>query len=184
MKVTAVALLAAIAWGATPAAWADMTPEEAANVARVTTYFEQLSRGDWKTASQLYAPDAKNFGRPVGRAVLARIMEDIVRTFPDVKVRVVEIVARADQVYALCKFSGTHEGVGQLPIDGGLLVGVPPTHKHFENDVVHIFTFRNGSIINHVGVRDDLAMMTQLGLSPAPAPFDWAAFAQEANKKP
>jgi hypothetical protein len=78
--------------------------------------------------------------------------------------------------------SGTHRGTGEIPVNGGMLVGVTPTGKHFEIAAIHWFKLRAGKIMDHYAVRDDLAMMQQLGLSPEPAPFDWAGFAAEVNR--
>jgi len=43
--------------------------------------------------------------------------------------------------------SGTHLGVGRLPVNGGLLVGVAPTGKHYSVQHIHWFTLRDGLII-------------------------------------
>jgi predicted ester cyclase len=59
-------------------------------------------------------------------------------------------------------------GVGKLPVNGGLLVDVPPTHKHFEVEATQWWRVRDGKIVDHYGVRDDLGMMEQLGLLAGP----------------
>ena len=141
-----------------------------------------MNRGDWKTASQLYSTDTLNFGKPAGRDGVALILEDIYRTFPDFRLDIIDLFTKGDLVVVRCKESGTHRGVGQIPVNGGLLVGVAPTEKHFEVEVVHIYTVRNGKIVDHRGVRDDLAMMQQLGLVAEPKPFDWNKFEAEAKK--
>jgi|GEM_PF-839285 len=158
------------------------TDTAAANAALIRGQHEALNRGDWKTAAQDYSVDTRNFGRPAGRAVIARILEDIYRTFPDFRADITDLLTQGDLVVVRCKVSGTHRGVGQLPVNGGLLVGVAPTQKHFEVEQVHFYTVRDGKIFDHRGVRDDLAMMQQLGLLAEPKPFDWAKFVAEANK--
>lgn len=64
-----------------------------ANVDLIKTQIEEQNRGDWKAALDLYTADSKNFGRPVGRAVLARIFKDIWGTFPDWHVDILDIAA-------------------------------------------------------------------------------------------
>lgn len=64
-----------------------------------------------------------------------------------------------------------------------MLVGVTPTDKHFEVAAIHWFTLKAGKIVDHFALRDDLAMMQQLGLSPKALPFDWAQFAAEVNRR-
>jgi predicted ester cyclase len=185
MRITLTAALVAIA--ATPlaaagdpagtAAAADDSPKTAAaaagppdvilnNIAVVRMEHDRLNRGDWQGAAALYAEDARNHGRPVGRAGIEKVLEDIYRTFPDWRMEIVDLVAAGDTVAVRCKVSGTHEGVGRLPVNGGMLVGAAPTHRHFEVQHIHWYTVRNGRIVEHYANRDDLDMMRQLGLLP------------------
>lgn len=64
------------------------------------------------------------------------------------------------------KVTATHNGVGTLPGMGSMLVGVPATHKRFEVEHIHWYKLRNGKIVDHYSVRNDLGMMKQLGLLP------------------
>jgi predicted ester cyclase len=107
-----------------------------------------MNRGDWKTASTPFAEDAKNFGRPAGREHVALILQDIRTTFPNFRPDIVDLVAKDDWVVVPCRETGTHSGVGRLSVNGGMLVGVTPTHKHFEVDVVHWYTLRDGKIVD------------------------------------
>jgi predicted ester cyclase len=141
----------------------------ASNAAVIHAEHDRLDAGDWQGAAQLYAEDTRNHGKPVGRAGVRRVLEDIWRTFPDARLEIVDLVGLGDTVVVRCKFSATHEGVGQLPINGGLLVGVPATHEHFEVLHIHWYKLRDGKIIDHYATRDDLGMMQQLGLLPAAA---------------
>ena len=154
----------------------------AANEAVIKTQLDEMNRGDWKTALRLYTPDTRNFGRKVGKAVMAKIFADIYATFPDFQQKIVDIVAVGDSVIVREKMSGTHDGIGHIPVNGGMLVGVPPTHKHYMIDAIHWYTLKGGKIVDHYAVRDDLAMMQQLGLSPQPEAFDWGMFAAAANR--
>jgi predicted ester cyclase len=143
----------------------------ALNAAVIRAEHDKLNRGDWQAAAEEYAEDARNFGRPVGRGGVRQVLEDIHRTFPDMRLEIVDLVAIGDAVIVRCKFSGTHDGVGQLPVNGGLLVGVAPTHKHFEVQHIHWYQLRDRKIVDHYATRDDIGMMQQLGLLPAPPPF-------------
>jgi predicted ester cyclase len=79
-----------------------------------------------------------------------------------------EIVAVDENVIVRGEYSGTHLGIAQLPIDGGLLVGVPPTGKKFAVQHIHWFKLKEGLITEHRATRDDLGMMVQLGLISLP----------------
>jgi predicted ester cyclase len=46
---------------------------------------------------------------------------------------------------------------------------MPPTGRSFQQEQVHFVRFREGKGIEHRAVRDDLGMMRQLGVIPAPA---------------
>jgi predicted ester cyclase len=166
MRVTLVALLVALGGAPLTAAAADQVDVTKTNIAVVRAEHDKLNQGDWQGAAELYAEDARNHGRPVGRAGLIRVLEDIYRTFPDFRMEIVDLVADGDAVVVRCKVSGTHEGVGRLPVNGGMLVGVAPTHKHFEVQHIHWYRLRDGKIIEHYATRDDLDMMRQLGLLP------------------
>jgi predicted ester cyclase len=55
-----------------------------------------------------------------------------------------------------------------MPVNGGLLVGVEPTGRHFEVQHIHMLRIGGGKIVDHYANRDDLGMMQQLGLLPTP----------------
>ncbi len=174
MYVIVLSLFAPASYGA------DLdTPQT--NIAVIRAQIEQQNRGDWRGSLALYTDQTRNFGRPVGRAVMAKIFQDIWATFPDWHVEVRDIVAVGDSVIVREKTSGTHQGVGKIPVNGGMLVDVQPTHRRFVVDQIHWFKLRDGKIVDHYATRDDLSMLQQLGLSPVPEPFDWAMFAARAN---
>ena len=137
------------------------------NIQTVKSWNDTFNRGDIEAAAAYFSEDTRNFGRQVGREGLRRVLEDIHQTFPDWKTEIVDTVAVADSVIIRCKVSATHLGVGKLPINGGLLVGVPPTGKRFEVQHIHWFKLRDGRIADHYATRDDIGMMQQLGLLPS-----------------
>lgn len=130
----------------------------------VLKYQERINSGDANGAVQYISKDMKNFGRVVGPDGVRAVLNDVFTTFPDWRAETVEIAAVGDAVIVRQKVSGTHLGVGKIPVNGGLLVGVPPTGKRFEATHMHWYTVRDGKIVEHYGNRDDLGMMQQLGL--------------------
>ena len=137
-------------------------PSEAVEFVR-RHYEKWAARADAQALAEDYAEDARNFGHPVGRDIYQRVFEDIYRTFPDLTVTVEDMLVDGDDAVVRVEVGGTHLGVGQLPINGGKLVGVPPTGKHFEAAQIHWHKLRDGLFIDHYAVRDDLKMMSQLG---------------------
>jgi predicted ester cyclase len=138
----------------------------ARNIAVVRSQTEKLNRGDIEGALGDFAEDTRNFGKPVDRKGVRLVLEDIWRTFPDWHFEIVDILAAGDSVVVRYKVTATHNGVGTLPINGGMLVGVAPTHKRFEVQHIHWYKLRDGKIVDHYATRDDLGMMKQLGLLP------------------
>ncbi|WP_293973653.1 ester cyclase [Sphingomonas sp.] len=150
-----------------------------ANVEALRLYYDALNRGDLAQATLSFAPDTKNHGRIVGRTGLSRVLTDLRTMFPDYRHDLVEITATGDVVVSRNRVSGTHKGVGRIPVEGGKLVGVPPTGRSFVVQHIHWWRFANGLIVEHYATRDDLDMMEQLGLlalrSAQPPRSDYAS---------
>jgi predicted ester cyclase len=132
--------------------------EQERNVGVIEAYHEAFNRGDLSATVAAFSDPTTNHGRSVPRARIRLVLEDIRTRFPGAKLQIEKIVAVNDQVIVRNTYSGTHLGVGSIPVDGGLLVGVPPTGKRFAVQVIHWFTL------------DDVGMMVQLGLITPPRP--------------
>ena len=63
-----------------------------------------------------------------------------------------------------CRFKGAHHGVGRLPVNGGLMIGVPTTGRTMNVQHIHGYVMRNGLLAEHWASCDDIGMMQQLGL--------------------
>jgi predicted ester cyclase len=148
-------------------AFAQASDREMRNQEAVRQYKAHINLGDAKAAAADWVEDAQTFGRPTMRTGVQRVLEDIFVTFPDWHMEIQSIVADGDTVVVHSKVSGTHRGVGKLAVNGGMLVGVQPTGKHFEVSAVHWYKLRDGKLAEGFGVRDDLGMMQQLGLLPS-----------------
>ncbi|MDO8629722.1 MAG: ester cyclase, partial [Phycisphaerales bacterium] len=94
-------------------------------------YDEGINRQDAIAAAGLYSTDAKNHGRPVGRAGMQAVFEALFSTFPDFNYRIDEITAADDRVVCKLMMQGTHRGQPTtLPeAFSGMLNGVAPTGK-------------------------------------------------------
>jgi len=76
-------------------------------------------------------------------------------SFPDVKMRVVDLVAEGDKVVGRFLCSGTQQGEWQ---------GLPPTGRRFELIAeVYFFELFGGRIIRAWGLEDNLSRLQQLG---------------------
>ena len=91
-----------------------------------------------------------------------RTMLWLTRVFSDQRWQINKVVAEDDTVVLHCTHHARHTGE---------LMGIPATGRDVAYDYVHIVTFRDGKVVEHWGVRDDLTLMRQLGvLSERPAP--------------
>jgi predicted ester cyclase len=130
--------------------------KSAENAALIRAHHDAMNRDDWKNASTYYAEDTKDFGTPGGRQRVRMVYEDIWTTFPDFRLDIIDLVAKDDVVVVRCRESGTYLGVQKRSVNGGLLIGVPPTHKHFEVGVMHWYKIRDGKIVDHYGAWSSL----------------------------
>ena len=162
----AAAIVSAAIFGASPMTSANEPDLTAQNIAVLRDWTERANHGDIKHAIDTFALNTRNFGEPVGREGVRHVLEDIYATFPDMQSKIIEIVAVGDSVIIRYSVSGTHKGVGKLPVNSGMLVGVAPTQKHFEVQHIHWFKMKDGKIADHYATRDDIGMMQQLGLLP------------------
>jgi len=83
-------------------------------------------------------------------------------SFPDVRMRVIDLVAEGDKVAGRFLCSGTQSGEWQ---------GHPPTGRRFERVAeVYFFELRDGRITRAWGMEDNLSRMQQLGHIPRSTP--------------
>lgn len=122
---------------------ADVT---ARNEAVIRENLAKINRGDVQGAAADWADEAQNFGQAVARADVQGVLEDILATFPDYHLDIVDMVAAGDAVVVRCNVTGTHREIGT------------------RSELSHInwFTLRDGKIVQRWATRDDVAMMQQL----------------------
>jgi steroid delta-isomerase-like uncharacterized protein len=151
-----------------------MTTE--ANMELIQYFWQASERGNIDEMVALWAPDAINHGGqaaqsqrrpPAGPEGLKRVFHSLLTAFPDRKYLVEDLFAVEDRV--VCRLTvRTHQGRPEIPVEGGMLSAVPPTHKAYTVQQIHIFRVRDGKIAEHWAVRDDLGLMQQLGLVSMP----------------
>jgi predicted ester cyclase len=140
------------------------------NKVTIWQMFKAVEQKGFAAQSEFFADHVINHGISVNRVMVRAILEDILTTFPDVKMAPLNIVAERDWVAAHCMFSGTHKGVGQSHfVHEGLLAGAPPTGKSFKTRHIHMFRMEDGLIVEHWAARNDVDMARQLGLLPEAA---------------
>ena len=74
------------------------------------------------------------------------------------------------QVFVRVRMQGRHTGPFVLFRDGKPDKILPPTGREIDYEQIHVLTVRDGKVVGHEAVRDDLTMLGQLGvLPPTPA---------------
>ena len=135
------------------------------NKALVRQMVEEIfNRGNMSRADEFLAPEfVEREELPPG---IARDREGVKQltamfrsAFPDFKATIDDIVAEGDKVVIRQTWSGTHQGE---------FMGVPPTGKSISINVIDIIRIAEGQFVEHWGVMDQMAMMQQLGVIPAP----------------
>jgi len=144
---------------------------------------EVWNRGELSAIENLVADDFTNFGirRPGAEAALRHIVTVWRTAFPDLLFAIEEEIVLGDRIVHRVTARGTHlgefgDGVGPARMMGSM----PPTGRRFEVDQIHIHRVEGGRVAGHSATRNDLLMLSQLGLLPGVPPMDEAAWRQQA----
>ena len=99
-------------------------------------------------------------GTPGGPEGQRQVNERLWSAFPDLSFEVEDVLVADDRVATIGTMRGTHRGE---------FMGLPPTNKRFEARQVHRLRFNDeGNLTEHLAVRDDVAMLAQLGVKFSP----------------
>jgi predicted ester cyclase len=101
-----------------------------------------------------FAPDEHE----VGPGARRKLYEMFYQAIPDARGEVLDVVAEGDKVVLVDRFGGTHRGE---------LYGRPGTGNRIEWMAIHIYTIRDGKVLEDAYMRDERAIMQQLGLVPS-----------------
>jgi predicted ester cyclase len=91
-----------------------------------------------------------------GLETFRRAIEGVMSAVPDSTWTILRLLAEGDFVVCHNRWAGTYGGT--------IFRGVPtPKDRRFSVEHIHIYRINDGRIAEHWVVRDDLAMMQQLG---------------------
>ncbi len=94
----------------------------------------------------------------VGPGAQRKLYEMFYQAIPDARAEVLDVVAGGDKVVLVDRFGGTHRGE---------FLGRPGTGDRIEWMAIHIYTIRDGKVLEDAVMTDALAIMQQLGLAPS-----------------
>jgi len=86
-----------------------------------------------------------------------------VRAFPDARVEAKQIFSQGNNVIVEGVFTGTHDGTLKTPMGD-----VPATGRKVKGDFIQIFEVDRGLVKRNHLMFDQVQLMTQLGMAPAP----------------
>ncbi|MFJ9711973.1 ester cyclase [Streptomyces sp. NPDC101234] len=121
---------------------------------------------DFRNREAAVAPPACALPGPAGVLASAAWMRS---AFADLRFPVVGIARNDDQVWVRLRMRGRHTGPFVRYRDGALDQAVPPTGRDIDFEQIHVLGLRDGKVVSHEAVRDDITMLGQLGVFP-PAP--------------
>jgi steroid delta-isomerase-like uncharacterized protein len=98
-------------------------------------------------------------GIPPTRDGFRQFIGMFLEALPDFHYTIKDVIADADRVAVRLTAQGTQQGEFQ---------GIPPTRKRATWGEMHIGRMRDGKIVEHWGQIDNLGMLQQLGVIPAP----------------
>jgi ketosteroid isomerase-like protein len=86
--------------------------------------------------------------------------------FADLSFPVTDLAHDGDQVWIRLHMRGRHTGPFVQYREGELDQAIPPTGVEIDTEQVHILHLRDGKVVRHEAVRDDITLFGQLGLLP------------------
>ncbi|MBI1879025.1 MAG: ester cyclase [Chloroflexi bacterium] len=133
------------------------------NKAIVRRIYEVFNTGNLALAQELITADAIDHqampGQEQGLAGFKQIVTMLRTAFPDLQVTAEDMIAEGDKVVGRWTMRGTHKGE---------FMGITATGKSFTMTGIDIIRFAGDKAVEHWGNQDDLGMMQQLGVMPAP----------------
>jgi steroid delta-isomerase-like uncharacterized protein len=128
--------------------------------------YDRINAGDIEGFGALLADDFVEHEQTPGFPPTKEGALDFFRAyraaFPDLRMDAEDVLASGDKAVARVRATGTHQGE---------LMGIPPTGKHVDVQLIDIMKFDDGGLVReHWGVVDTMSMMQQLGVVPAAPP--------------
>jgi steroid delta-isomerase-like uncharacterized protein len=133
------------------------------NAATMRSAYERISAGDISGFGDLVADDFVEHeevpGLPPTKDGVLDYFRLLLTAFPDMRMDVEDLMSDGDKTVARVRATATHDGE---------FMGVPPTGKHVDMQLIDIMRFDDdGLVCEHWGVADMFSLMQQLGAIPA-----------------
>ncbi|HKP52076.1 MAG TPA: ester cyclase [Chloroflexia bacterium] len=135
------------------------------SIALIQEIYEAFNRRDMDKLDELFDPayEDHSVGTPLpipfDRQALKGLLQMYFTAFPDCKFTVSDFTLEGDKAAWRDRLTGTHQGE---------LMGIPATGRSVDVSGMSMGEIRNGKAIRHYSVFDNLGLMQQLGVIPAP----------------
>ncbi len=133
------------------------------NKAAVRRFREALNTGDLDGAIAVFAPNAvvhiSGTRDPLTLKSFKQLGGGLLRAFPDGTATIEDLIVEGDKVVSRLTYRATHTGD---------LMGIPPTGKSVAISEIIIDQFADGKVVESWRLFDQMTMMQQLGVIPAP----------------
>jgi predicted ester cyclase len=124
---------------------------------------EIFNQGKLELINELYAPEyierSPQPGMAPTREGIKQFVTSLRTAFPDLRYSIDDTIEAGDKFVHRVTASGTMRGE---------FAGMPATGKHATWTEIHIVRVANEHVVEHWGLVQELAMMVQLGVIPAP----------------
>lgn len=124
---------------------------------------DAINAGDMSLLESLLAPDAIEHSAPPGmpptRDTAIQFISMLRSAFPDLHYTIEHVISEGDLV--------AQRGIGTGTMKGDML-GMPATGKSATWSEIHILRVKDGKIVEHWALTDQVGMLQQLGLMPSP----------------
>ena len=119
---------------------------------------ECFNSRDFDRLDQFVHPEMVNHAAgPQGLQGWKQVWQAILTCFPDARAETHAVLVDGEQAAVHMSIEGTHEG-SDMP----LLAGLEPSGRRIRWEFIHLFRVRDGKIVEHRAVRDDLGLLEQV----------------------
>ena len=131
------------------------------NKAFFKRFVDGMNAKDVGAIEQLMSPNFVDHDLPPGQAPGIEGMREMMRGFfagfPDLKVKINQLIAEGDLAVGAMTTEGTQTGE---------FMGIPASGKKISMTEMHMVRVVDGKAVEHWGVADAMGMMQQLGVTP------------------
>jgi steroid delta-isomerase-like uncharacterized protein len=140
-----------------------MSEQNKAIAARIP--LEVFNQGKLEVVDEVIADNSVDHGTlppgmPAGKEGVKALAKSLRSAFPDFKIVIDLQIAEGDLVVQHATSTGTMKGE---------FAGMPPSGKSAKWEAIHISRIKDGKVVEHWAVQDQMGMLQQLGFMPATA---------------